>query len=151
MKTIIIYSSIHHKNTKKIAKTMANVLKARLIKAKNANEKDIKDASLIGFGSGIYYGKMHKNILNLAKKLDKVNNKKAFVFSTSGIKANCFFNKNHRPIKKILQNKNFNIIAEFNCLGHDSYGLLKLISGVNKKRPNQKDINNAKKFAKKLQ
>lgn len=150
MKTIIIYSSYHHKNTEKIAKAIADILNAKLIKAKNANKSDIKNADLVGFGSGIYYGESHKNMLDFANSLEKIDNKKAFIFSTSGMKVDWFFNKNHKVIKRILKNKNFNIIGNFNCLGHDSYSLLKLIGGVNKKRPNKKDIKKAKDFAKNL-
>jgi flavodoxin len=33
MKALIIYISIHHKNTEKIAKVMAKILEARLVKS----------------------------------------------------------------------------------------------------------------------
>jgi hypothetical protein len=40
---------------------------------------------LIGFGSGIYNGEHHKSILDLADSIDRQNNKKAFIFSTSTV------------------------------------------------------------------
>ena len=76
-----------------------------------------------------------------------MENKKCFLFSTSGIKKNFLLNRSHEHFKKILKNKNFNIIGEFNSLGFDTYGLLKIVGGINKKRPNKKDIKKAENFA----
>lgn len=84
MKTAIIYKSIHHGNTEKIAEVMANTLEAELFDLKDANKDIIKEYDLIGFGSGIYFLKPHKKLRSLIEGLDIVENKKAFVFSTSG-------------------------------------------------------------------
>jgi len=50
----------------------------------------------------------------------------------------------------LLNRKEFNIIGEFNCLGFDYNGPLKLIGGINKGRPNKRDIQKARLFAKSL-
>jgi uncharacterized protein (TIGR00290 family) len=39
----------------------------------------------IGFDSGIYNGEHHKSILDLADRIDRQDNKKAFIFSTSTV------------------------------------------------------------------
>ncbi|PKP57130.1 MAG: flavodoxin, partial [Candidatus Altiarchaeales archaeon HGW-Altiarchaeales-2] len=64
MKTLIIYTSIHHKNTEKIAKKMANILEAKLLTPDEADTNTFKEYDLIGFGSGIYHRKFHENLLN---------------------------------------------------------------------------------------
>jgi len=102
---------------------------------------------LIGFGSGIYFGKHHKNLLNLVDKLPKLDGKKAFIFSSSGTKEGKLFNKFHKSIKEKLRKKGVNVIGEFSCLGFDTYGPLKLIGGISKGRPNEKDLENARVFA----
>jgi len=154
MKTLIIYESIHHCNTEKIAKVMAEVLNAKLIKSNEVNINKLYKYDLIGFGSGIYFGKHHENLLNLIDKIPLMKNKKAFIFATSGVGNGilqlpyyCDFN---RLLKKKLLEKGFDIIGKFSCRGYDTYGLLKYIGGISKGRPNEKDLENARNFAKNL-
>lgn len=146
MKRLIIYESVHHKNTEKIAKAMAEVLKAELKKPQEVNINSLKEYDLIGFGSGIYYGKFHKNILQLVKNIKNVNKQKVFAFSTSGQGRKQYNNS----IEKELKEKNFEAIGSFACKGFDTYGPFKLIGGIAKGRPNEEDISNAREFAMKL-
>ena len=85
MKSLLVVISIHHNNTVKIAKIMANVLDAQIKKPKEIQPEKFHEYNLVGFGSGIYGEKHHKSLLDLADKLLQVNNKKAFLFSTAGI------------------------------------------------------------------
>ena len=55
-----------------------------------------------------------------------------------------------RAIKEKLSEKSFDIIGEFSCRGFDTVGPFKLIGGINKGRPNEKDFENARNFAKDL-
>jgi len=146
MKTLIVYKSIHHGNTEKIAKEMAECLNADLIKSDNINVNNLIDYDLIGFGSGIYYGKFHKNILDLIDILPNQPDKKAFVFSTSG-QGKIEYNKS---IEQKLKEKDFKVIGSFACKGYDTFGPFKLIGGISKARPNNSDIQKAKEFAAKL-
>jgi len=150
MKSVIIYASLHHKNTEKIARAVAAVLGAEAISFTEANKERVMAADLIGFGSGIYYGKFHKELANFIKDLPEANNKKVFIFSTAGVKQNHFFNRGHEAIRKSLQDKNFQIVGEFECLGHDTNSFLKYIGGINKGRPNKEDVKRAEAFAKGL-
>ncbi len=147
MKVIIIYTSIHHGNTEKVAKAIASVLGARLFKSSEVKYKDIEKADLIGFGSGVYLSRFHKNLSDLIKDLPEMRNKKSFLFSTSGIRKNFILNRSHSNFRKILEDKGFKVIGEFDCRGWDTYGPLKLVGGINKGRPNKKDLKKAKKFA----
>ena len=146
MKNLIVYESIHHGNTEKIGKAMAECLNAELIKSDDVNVNNLMDYDLIGFGSGIYYGKFHKNILNLIEKLPNLPNKKTFVFSTSG-QGKIEYNN---PVEKKLKEKDFKVIGSFACKGYDTFGPFKLIGGISKGRPNNSDIQRAKEFAEKL-
>lgn len=87
MKSLVVVFSYHHKNTDKIANVFAKVLDAQIKTPQQINPEDLQEYSLIGFGSGIYSAEPHKSLLDLADKLPRVNNKKAFIFSTCGVPA----------------------------------------------------------------
>lgn len=146
MKNLLIYESVHHGNTEKIGKVLAECLDADLIKAKDVNVNTLKDYDLIGFGSGIYYGMLHKNVLALIEKLPTLSDKKTFVFSTSGQGKTKY---NHYAEEK-LKEKGFEVVGSFACKGYDTFGPFKLIGGIAKGRPNENDIQIAKEFAEKL-
>ncbi|MGM0379596.1 MAG: flavodoxin family protein [Bacillota bacterium] len=146
-KVLIICKSIHHKNTLKIAKTISEKLNAIIKSPEEVNNKDINDFEIIGFGSGIYNGKHHISLFKLIDKLNFQRNKKAFIFSTASIR----YKKMHKDLKDKLNNKGFIILDEFICKGFMSYSFIKYIfGGINKNRPNEKDILKAKKFAEKI-
>jgi len=146
MKTLIICKSIHHGNTQKIAEVIADVLETKLMKPEELDINTVTEYDLVGFGSGIYYGKHHKDLLKAIDNLFSVKNKKAFVFSTSGT-GEKNISKNHRLIKEKLIAKGFIVAVEFSCRGWDSFGLLKLIGGINKGRPDEQDLKKAEDFA----
>lgn len=149
MKTLIICKSVHHGNTQKIAEVVAKVLEAKLVKPEELDINTVTKYDLIGFGSGIYYGKHHKDLLKVVDNLFSVKNKKAFIFSTSGT-GEKNISRNHRLIREKLMAKGFIIAGEFSCRGFDSFGLLKLIGGINKGRPDEHDLRKAEDFARRL-
>lgn len=148
MKTLLICVSIHHGNTEKIAKAMAEVLNAKLVKPNEVNINELSKYDLIGFGSGIYRGEHHKVLLNFAGKLSQLQNKKAFIFSTRWTGPVRLY---HKSLRNKLLEKNFDVIGEFSCKGFIDYSFTKYIfGGLNKKKPNEKDLENARKFAEEL-
>lgn len=142
MKTLIIYKSVHKMNTEKVAKTMAETINADILKVDEVRPEMLADYDLIGFGSGIFYGKHHKTLLDFADNLPN-QNKSAFIFSTSGGAMKIF----HRELRAILIQKGFIIKSEFTCPGFEKYGIFELIGGFRKGRPNMKDLNKARLFA----
>lgn len=146
MKSIVIYESVHHNNTEKIAKAIANEISAEVINVRNININDLEKYDLVGFGSGIYYGKIHKNIIKFVEKIENANKQKSFVFTTSGRGKKEFTEK----FRGLLDSKCFDVVASFSCKGFDTFGPLKLIGGISKGRPNEEDIANAQEFAKSL-
>ena len=146
MKALIIYESTHHGNTEKIAKVMSEVLNAKMVKTKDVDTDSLDNYDLIGFGSGIYFGKLHKNIMNYIDNMEELLNKKAFVFSTSGQGRE---KDNNSAIEK-LKEKNFEVIGSFACKGYDTYGPLKLVGGIAKGRPNEMDLEKAREFVRNI-
>lgn len=151
MRILILYKSIHHNNTEKIAGVFKDVLKSAEIKQpEDADLDNITKYDLIGFGSGVYFQKMHESILSLIDKFPKNTNKKAFVFATSGMRKLPVFNAFFKTINHKLKNKGFDIIGSFDCRGWDTWSVFKYIGGISKGHPDKKDIKAAKKFAKKI-
>ncbi len=150
MKILIVYASIHHKNTEKIAESISSELQAKTIPFFEAKEKELQEANIIGFGSGVYYSKFHRGLIKFVESLPDMKDKKVFVFSTAGIRKNILLNRSHSHFKKVLKKKNSKIIGEFDCLGWDTNGILEKFGGLNKGRPNKKDLENAKIFAKEI-
>ena len=148
MKSLIIYKSIHHGNTKKIAEVMAKELEADLAELEQAKNYNFADYDLIGFGSGIYMWRHDKALLRFVDELPNMS-KNAFVFSTSGAGMNDIL-KNHKKLKEKLTAKGLNLVGEFTCLGWDTVGPLKLFGGVNKDRPDEEDFQSARNFANSL-
>jgi len=144
-KVLILYFSFHHKNTEKIAKAMAEVLGADLIEVTKADPQMIFNYDLIGFGSGIYAFSHHRSLFKFLKKLNNIQKKKTFIFSTSGAPNGIIF---HKKLRKELIKNGFEIIGEFNCPGFDTFDPFKIFGGINKGRPNESDIQKAKEFAK---
>jgi len=147
MKAVIIYVSLHHGNTEKVAETMTNILHADLVQVRQADVNALEPYDLVGFGSGIYFGKHHESLLGFIDELPTVRNKKAFVFSTSGLRKMPLVHDFDKSLEGKLRQKGFDIVAEFSCRGLDTYRAAGLVGGVNKGRPNAKDLKKAEDFA----
>ncbi|MFO7774047.1 MAG: flavodoxin domain-containing protein [Dehalococcoidia bacterium] len=72
MKTLIIYISVHHGNTVKVADVIGNILDADLLQVQQANATMLEQYDLIGFGSGVYFGKHHKAVLQQIFQIEAI-------------------------------------------------------------------------------
>jgi len=151
VRAVVLYISIHHGNTEKVAKAMTNALNADLLTLSQVHCEILDQYDLIGFGSGIYFGRHHKSLLDFVDKLPMLGNKKAFIFSTSGLRKIPFIYDFDKPLREKLQRKGFDILGYFSCRGYDTWGLTKLVGGINKGRPNAEDLEQAKSFARRIQ
>jgi flavodoxin len=84
---LLICCSYHHKNTRKIADTIARVLDAEVRTPRQLDPGDLEAYRLVGFGSGIDGGKHYRALLDFVDGLPFVADRKAFVFSTCGVPA----------------------------------------------------------------
>jgi len=150
MKSLLVLFSYHHKNTEKVANVIAKVLDAQIKTPRQINPKELQEYSLTGFGSGIYGGKHHKLLLDLADTLPQVTNRKAFIFSTSAMTEEAKVAKDHSLLREKLQSKGYMIVDEFSCKGFNTNSFLKYFGGMNKGRPNAEDLKHAEEFAQNL-
>jgi flavodoxin len=142
MKVLITYNSVHRGNTEKVAKAMADAIGADILKYDEVDGYNILDYDLVGFGSGIYYGKANKDMIEFIDSLPPIKNRKAFIFTTSG-KGNPNYSSS---LAKRVSETGFEVIGEFTCKAFDVWGPLKLIGGINKGRPNTDDLKAAEIF-----
>ncbi|WP_157685571.1 flavodoxin domain-containing protein [Paenibacillus donghaensis] len=142
MKTLIIYKSVHRKNTEQIAKVMAAVLEAELAKVEDVRPEMLGHYDLIGFGSGIYASKVHRKLARFIRRMP-VENRNVFIFCTSG--SGEF--KNQQQLTAQLSAKGCKVVAEYHCSGEFS----PLGFNLDKKgHPDPLDLQGARSFAENL-
>ena len=143
MRKAIVYASVHHGNTEKIVKSIAERCQVDLIDAVKQSDADLRSYDMIGFASGIYFSKFHQSILGFAEK-NLPDDKGVFLICTDGGSAN------YKSIEQILGKKHSTAIGKFGCKGYDTFGPFKLVGGIAKGHPDGKDIKNAVEFVKGL-
>ena len=143
MRKAIVYASVHHGNTEKLIKRIAEECRVDLIDAIKQMNADLNDYDIIGFASGIYYSKFHKSILKFIEK-NLADDKKVFLICTYGGSAN------FKSIEQILNKKHASVVGKFGCKGYDTFGPFKLVGGIAKGHPDEEDMKNAVDFVKGL-
>ncbi|MGN8887406.1 flavodoxin family protein [Blautia sp. HCP28S3_G10] len=143
MRKAIVYASVHHGNTEKIVKRIAEECQVELIDVVKQSDADLSSYDMIGFASGIYFSKYHQSILKFAEK-NLPDDKKVFLICTYG------GSENYKSIEQILDKKRASVVGKFGCKGYDTFGPFRLIGGIAKGHPDDEDIQNAVKFVKEL-
>ena len=141
MKTVIIYYSMHHGNTKKLADAIAAAHDVDLIDALRPAKTDLSEYDCIGFASGIYGGSFGKPLLEFAQQY-LPEGKKVFFLYTCAIKLKHYTNN----IRKIVNAKRCRILGAYSCKGYNTFGPFKLIGGTSKGHPDQKEVQAAEAF-----
>ncbi|MFF6982345.1 flavodoxin family protein [Streptomyces sp. NPDC008343] len=145
MQTVIVCASVSHGNTRRVADSMAEVLGAEVVAPEQADLAELAGADLVGFGSGVFHGRLHPRLTEFVRALP-AGRGRAFVFATSGLPeiAPAPFT---RPLVRLLQGKGFEVDGSFSCRAFDTWTPFKLVGGINKQRPNAGDLAAARTFA----
>jgi len=155
---LILCKSVHRGNTAVVARALAAGVGAcggGDVDVITAAPEEVPftsrtDCRLIGLGSGVYYGRMHEALFDWLRGLPDaaVATVPAFVFSTSGLP---FLTKIwHCPLKTLLARKGFEVVGEFSCRGFDTWGPLWFTGGLNRRHPDERDLERAREFARRL-
>ena len=124
-------------NTKKIAEAIAESIGASVEPISKNIKVDTLDILFIG--GGVYFGRADSTTETFIKKLSAENVKNAVVFGTFG-----GMNKAILSMKDLLRKQGINVIdRSFGCKG----AVLLLLNLVNRKHPNEEDLEAAKEFA----
>ena len=143
MKSVIIYASTHHGNTKKVVDAIAGECEVELVDATKEHEKDLSEYDLIGFASGIFYSKFSEQVLKMAREC-LPDGKDVFFIATAGNPAKNYFSS----ITSITEEKKCREAGRFICKGYDTFGPFKLVGGIQKGHPDETELSEAVDFYK---
>lgn len=141
MKTVICYYSRHHGNTKKVLDAMAGAGDVELLDVTSGKELDLEGYDVVGFASGIYYGKFHQSVVDFAERNLPQGKKVFFVFTGGAPKKS-----NADSVKAAIASKAPVLLGDYFCRGYDTFGPFKLVGGIAKGRPNAEELNKAREF-----
>lgn len=145
MRTLIIYCSQHHGNTKKLLDRLAAEFGVELLDATKCKSADLSGYDCIGFASGIFFSSFHRGVIDFAEH-NLPEGKRVFFLFTCGSKR-----KNYtEAIRSVTDAKNGEFLGEYGCRGFDTYGPFKLVGGIAKGHPDESDISGAVDFFKKI-
>ena len=139
MKTAIVYYSAHHGNTRRVAEAIAQGRDIAPIDVLSVQSADLASYDLIGFASGIYFGKFHRSVLEFAEH-NLPQGKKVFFLSTYG------GSDGTKAIEEAVKAKKAQIVGSFGCKGYDTFGPFRLVGGICKGHPDGTDLKNACEF-----
>jgi len=129
---------------KKLLDAIKELYNVKLINAAECKKEDLSEYDVIGFASGIYFGKFSKEIMDFAKN-NLPSKKQVFLINTYGVKGNYT-----KGIEKIITEKSCRLIGTYGCKGFDTFGPFKLIGGIAKGHPNESDVKGAIEFFRKI-
>ena len=103
-------------------------------------EADLSDYDIIGFASGTYFGKFSRAVIEFAEN-NLPGNKRVFLINTYGVKGDYT-----KEMKRIIAGKSCQLLGTYGCRGFDTFGPLKLIGGIAKGHPDERDVKGAVEF-----
>lgn len=141
MKTAIAYVSEHHGNTKKLVDAIALADSVDVIDAAQVKRAALEDYELIGFASGVAFGKYYPQLLAFMRG-NLPENKKLFFMHTAGDPREA----HNAAAKAIADERHCTVLGTYFCRGFDTYGPFKLIGGIAKGHPTHDELDGAVQF-----
>lgn len=140
-KIVIIYASTHHRNTYKLVKAISDKYHIDIIDATQQSSASLENYDVIGFASGIDFGKFYESIEIFAKENLPMEKQVFFLYTCA---------KNRKgftdSMRGIVTQKKAVILGEYGCKGFNTYGSWKVIGGMNKNHPTEDEILQAVEF-----
>ncbi len=146
MNVVILYTSVHHGNTKKVVEGIAKEIKVDLYDICKYKEINLDKYDLIGLASGVFYHGLHEQMNKFIQKTTFAGKQKVFLITTCGIA----YRDYTKEAKKMLSAKGVQVLGSFQCRGFDTFGAFEKIGGIAKDHPNENDIKNAQEFVNKI-
>ncbi len=140
MKSLIVFSSRHHGNTERLVKSLAEAYPIDLLDADRESPVSLEDYDLIGFASGIDFGKFYPPVSALADTLP--SGKPVYALFTCARDNGKYGNE----IEAATVRRNCAYLGKFGCRGYNTYGPWKLIGGMNRHHPSEEDLFAVKNF-----
>ncbi len=141
MKTILIYESTHHGNTKKLVDAVAKRYGIRTATVEEAAAMDLSAYDRIGIASGVAFGKFYEATERfMDNSLPK--GKDVFFLYTCGNDSGKYANS----VSAKARARDCRVLGVYGCRGFDTFGPFKLIGGIAKGHPTQNEIDGAVEF-----
>ena len=141
MKTILIYESTHHGNTKKLVDAVAKRYGIRTATVEEAAAMDLSAYDRIGIASGVAFGKFYEATERfMDNSLPK--GKDVFFLYTCGNDSGKYANS----VSAKARARDCRVLGVYGCRGFDTFGPFKLIGGIAKGHPTQSEIDGAVEF-----
>ncbi len=167
MKVLILYYS-NTGNTEKVAKAIKEGLQNQdvdLIALDNAASTTLSDYELLILGSGVYASRAKNSLIKFITSAPALPKKIALFCTHESLE---FYQTPFKKLEKLFQKQGCSIVGEFDCVG-ENLGMpvedrMKMINSfpperreeiiksleISKGRPNEDDLEKAKKFASKI-
>ena len=146
MKTAICYYSRHHGNTLQVLKAMAGEGAVDLIDVTTRQTVRLEEYDCIGFASGIYGFEFQPSVVKFARQYLPEGKPVFFVYTYGGAKGS-----GAKAVDQIAREKSCPVLGEFSCKGYDTFGPFKLVGGIAKGRPDERDLEKARSFFRQIQ
>lgn len=134
-------------NTRRVAEAMADPLAAELVAIAQLKDHQLRGRSIIGLGSGVYWLRLERRIVDLAARIPP--GCRVFIFSTSGWRGQLLADFFQSELAKKLAQHQIDVIGRWHCPGHDKQPFFKWLN-ISRGRPNKDDIGRAREFASSL-
>ncbi len=141
MKTIIIYESSHHENTKKLVDAISKRHEITAVPVTQASHLDLRAYDVIGLASGIAFGSFYPQIQKFAQA-QLPPDKNVFFLYTCGKDTG----KYTTAMATIAKKRGCVVLGSYGSFGFDTYGPFKFIGGIAKGHPTPGEIDGAVAF-----
>ncbi|MGD9330358.1 MAG: hypothetical protein PVJ53_03545 [Desulfobacterales bacterium] len=131
-------------NTRRVAEAMARPLAAERVAIEQLKDHQLRGRPLIGLGSGVYWLRLERRIIDLADRIPP--GCPVFIFSTSGWRGQALADFYQSELMKKLARHGIEVIGRWHCPGHDQQPLFKWLN-ISRGRPNMDDLGRAQAFA----
>ena len=146
MKTAICYYSRHHGNTRTVLETMAQEGEVDLLDVTTRQTVRLEGYDCVGFASGIYGFEVQKAVVDFARQYLPQGKPVFFVYTYGGARGS-----GAKALEEIAREKGCPVLGEFSCKGYDTFGPFKLVGGIAKGHPDERDLENARQFYREIQ
>lgn len=139
---LLVCASSSRGNTRRVADAMAEGANASVVTPGELDVGALGGFDVVGFGSGVRYGRLYPELLSLVDRLPPGEGRRAFVFSTSGVGMPRW----NRALRSLLDEKGYVLVGDFACKGQGTVGPLARLAGVRRGHPTVEDLARARAF-----
>ncbi len=141
MKTAICYYSRHHGNTRKVLEAMASEGEVDLIDVTTRQAVRLDGYDCVGFACGIYGFSFHPAVEAFARQYLPAAKPVFFVYTYGAAKG-----AGAKDVAAVAAEKGCPVLGEFGCKGYDTFGPFRLVGGIAKGHPDERDLADARCF-----